>query len=139
MRNGNYELVKAPDGYPGKKYRGKYCYEHHLVWWQNTGELPDPGEVVHHKNENARDNRFENLEIKEWHKHSSDHSSQRGKLMLEMKCPVCGVIFVRAKRNTFLASSKKKASFCSRKCIGRVGMRPMQTEVLREFRDYNVV
>ena len=31
MKSGNYILIKAPDNYPGKKYRGKYCYEHHYV------------------------------------------------------------------------------------------------------------
>lgn len=31
MKNGDYILVIAPDWYRGKRYRGKYCYEHHLV------------------------------------------------------------------------------------------------------------
>lgn len=62
MRNGPYILLKAPIDYPGKKYRGKYVYEHHLVWWKCKGELIDAEDVVHHINGNKHDNRIENLE-----------------------------------------------------------------------------
>ena len=41
MKNGDYILVKAPTNYPGKKYRNKYCYEHHLVYWQHYGIIPN--------------------------------------------------------------------------------------------------
>ena len=29
MKNGDYNLVKAPKDFQGIKYRGKYCLEHH--------------------------------------------------------------------------------------------------------------
>ena len=76
MKNGPYELVVAPDGYPGKRYRGRYVYEHVLVWWANTGELPSPGKVVHHKNGKQRDNRFRNLELKTRAIHTREHSEK---------------------------------------------------------------
>lgn len=61
MRNGPYEMVVAPAGYPGKKYRGRYVYEHQLVWWKKTGKLVPLGFVLHHKNEHKRHNVFSNL------------------------------------------------------------------------------
>ena len=48
-----YKFVKAPENYPGKIYQfGNRILEHHLVWWENTGELVEDGEIIHHKNEN---------------------------------------------------------------------------------------
>lgn len=41
MRCGPYILIIPPPEYPGKKYRGRYAYEHHVVWWENTGGDPD--------------------------------------------------------------------------------------------------
>lgn len=72
MKNGPYELVIAPNNYDLKKYRGRYCYEHHLVWFENKSTIPK-GYVIHHKNGNHRDNNIENLELltikdhKQWH------------------------------------------------------------------------
>ena len=39
MKNGPYILVAALETYPGKKYRGKYCYEHHMVWWKKHKQI----------------------------------------------------------------------------------------------------
>lgn len=77
MKNGPYELVVAPPEYPGKLYRNKYCYEHHLVWWLGTGNLPASDEVIHHRNEQKRDNRFENLELKTKARHTTEHNVSR--------------------------------------------------------------
>lgn len=132
MRNGNYELVKAPADYPGRKYRGRYCYEHHLVWWINTGEVPNPNQVLHHKNGDTRDNRFCNLELLSWRRHSSEHTAKRGKAMVEMRCPSCGTMFVRERRQTHLVKGGQ-LSFCSRSCAGRRPL-PNGTEVIREYR-----
>ena len=75
MKNGPYNMVKAPESYPGRTYRGarRYVYEHHLVWWQETGELVPADHVVHHKNDDKHDNRFENLELKTRASHTRDH------------------------------------------------------------------
>jgi len=77
MRNGPYELVVAPADYPGKRYRGRYVYEHHLVWWQHTGEVVPEGHVVHHKNEHKRDNRFDNFELQAKPLHDAAHGRLR--------------------------------------------------------------
>lgn len=114
MKNGKYELIKAPKGFPGKIYRGKYAYEHRVVWWQMTGELP---EIVHHKNGNKRDNRFENLEGMSEKRHRELHGEERSRIMLRMVCPACGRVFIRVKNKSHL-KKPNKASYCSRKCVG---------------------
>jgi hypothetical protein len=104
VKNGPYEMVMAPEEYPGKRYRGRYCYEHHLVYWRAYGILPKRGEVVHHKNEQKRDNRIENLEIKTVGQHNSDHAAARPRTEIhglggythrKCRCDVCRTVWNR--------------------------------------------
>lgn len=117
MKNGEYILVKAPDNFPGKKYRGKYCYEHILVFWQTYGILPKSNEIVHHKDENKHNNDPSNLELKTRSKHSIEHNTNRKKTYIELICPGCGNNFVREKRQTYLIKHTQ-FTCCSKKCIG---------------------
>lgn len=117
MRNGPYELVVAPADFPGMRYRGRYCYEHTLVWWQNTGRLPLPGHVIHHGNEDKRDNRFENLEEKTVSRHSAEHNADRGTPQA-LNCNKCGSTFV-LKGSVYRHRMKQSISgvlFCGRAC-----------------------
>lgn len=128
MRNGPYELVIAPEGFPGKKYRGRYCYEHILVWWQNMGRLPLPGHVIHHGNENKRDNQFGNLEEKTVSKHSEEHGRDRGTPQdvicgnCESKFTLNGSIFRRRKKQSLTG-----VLFCGRECAKKVISGPRQS------------
>lgn len=112
MKNGPYELVKAPSGYPGKKYRGKYVYEHHLVWWENTGALLPSGRVIHHKNHDKRDNRFDNLALEDWSEHSRAHGLEQGKATIELRCAWCGVSFIRKLRQYRQQLKRQRNFFC---------------------------
>lgn len=107
MRNGPYELIVAPDDWPGKRYRGRYVYEHVYVYWKHTGALPADDEVVHHVNENKRDNRIENLELKSRSEHSAHHNPTKERP--ERECEACGAGF---------RTRKKTQRYCSRSCIG---------------------
>ena len=115
MNNGDYVLVKAPDDFPGTLYRNKYCYEHHLVFWQNFGRVPSKQEIIHHIDGNKHNNDISNLEILLRGEHTKRHN--KGRTIVELECPACHQIFSREKRNTFL---KKHTQYtcCSRKCIG---------------------
>lgn len=113
MKNGPYELVVAPEDYPGFKYRGRYVYEHHLVWWKKTGQLVPDGHVVHHKNGKHRDNRFSNLELKTVADHSSEHAEPAP--TTTMVCAWCNEEFEREVRD--VRSKKKNGQrnfFCCR-------------------------
>lgn len=99
MRNGKYELVIAPEGYPGKRYRGRYAYEHHVVFWKTHGRMPEPGMVVHHKNDQKRQNDPGNLEEMTRAGHSSHHSSQRPTAWTTLICAWCAEVFQRRNRH----------------------------------------
>ena len=115
MKNGDYNIVIAPPEYPGKKYRGRYCYEHRLVFWQTHGRLPDPGEVVHHKDEDKRNNVPKNLEDKPGPDHTRHHHKSAATVIV--RCHYCGKEKVILKRKL---GGKKWAGlkyiYCDNKC-----------------------
>ena len=119
MKNGKYELVIAPEEYPGGKYRGKYCYEHHLVWWKKTGEIVPLGWEIHHVNGDHRDNRFCNLRLLIAKKHRELHGRfLKEKSRIKFACPQCGKAKI-LKGNSYrvrLKNNKMKKVFCSRNC-----------------------
>jgi hypothetical protein len=47
--------------------------EHRVVMEAKIGRKLEPWELVHHKDENTANNHPDNLEIKEWGKHTADH------------------------------------------------------------------
>lgn len=115
MKNGEYILVVAPEKYPGKKYRGRYVYEHHLVWWLETGNLVPQGYVIHHKNENKTDNRIENLELKTLAEHTKDHVNERPVDYTTIVCRCGNSRTMRLKEYEFKAKITKEF-FCSIVC-----------------------
>ena len=140
MRNGKYNLVKAPQNFPGKKYRGKYCYEHQLVYWQNTGLTSKEKECIHHENGQTRDNTFSNLKLKDKGNHSGEHGKKKGITCVKVKCPQCGKIFEKKKRSTHLVKKKNKATFCSQKCSGKFfGLGKEITEHKQKMLDENII
>lgn len=110
MRNGKYLLVIAPSGYPGKKYRNRYCYEHRLVWWQNTGDIAD-GLIIHHKDHDKHNNIFSNLAVLDNITHSHLHGRESERLWYR-NCIQCSDSFI-------LSRPSSKSKFCSRYCIGK--------------------
>ena len=119
--NGDYVTIKAPSNFPGYKFQGKYCYEHHYIYWKNTGELPKKGITeLHHKNGDKKDNSFDNLEMTYKSRHFKKHHHKKSVSWVKLKCPSCGKIFEKPLRRTHLSkSSKSKATFCSRECAGK--------------------
>ena len=54
-----------------------YAYEHLLVWVSTGKTLPAPGELLHHRNENRRDNRLDNLALMPRPDHNRHHNEGR--------------------------------------------------------------
>lgn len=121
MRNGDYELIVAPPVWEGRRYRGRYCYEHHYVWWKHTGQYVGDGFCIHHKNGNKRDNEFSNLELLSNVTHASRHGSTQDKSYVRLRCPNprCRIHFIRPRNLTHLVRGGVSTS-CSRKCSGAV-------------------
>ena len=99
MKNGPYILVIPPEDYPGKRYRNRYAYEHHVIYWVNKGVIPKVGEVIHHINGDKTDNRIENLQLETVSNHSSYHGGKKGKKVVNLTCFYCGISFTREVRN----------------------------------------
>lgn len=95
MRNGKYELIIPPIDYPGKRYRGRYAYEHHVVFWSANGRLLAPDCVVHHKNDQKRENVPDNLEEKLRGDHTRDHNLAHGRTVKALNCGWCKQDFFR--------------------------------------------
>ena len=117
MKNGPYELVVAPNGFPGMRYRGRYAYEHIVVFWKVNGFVPKPGFEIHHENGNHRDNRIENLKLVTNKEHRKIHSDLRSlKAKINFICFGCkkSVEMKGSFYRTRLRSSKN--IYCSRKC-----------------------
>lgn len=118
MKQGSgYVLVKAPEGYPGHKYRGKYLLESHAVWWQRTGTLVPKGFVLHHENEIKDDNRIENLVLKELWRHTAEHRAKTPTPAMSLDCCCCKKEFkYRMYKYRWAIKQGQIRFFCSRKC-----------------------
>lgn len=114
MKNGPYTLIVPPADYPGKRYRGRYAYEHIVVFWQTHGYVPSRGVVVHHKNELKTDNAPSNLEAKSNQSHVREHHALPS--MTDLKCGWCGVGFSRRTKNYDQAAKLRSVFFCTRSC-----------------------
>jgi hypothetical protein len=117
-RNHGYYLVKAPVGYPGKKY-GNYVYEHRAVYWLYHGTLPSSGFHIHHINGDRTDNRPENLEAISALEHSK-HRHNGGKeeaTLVELECHYCKSKFTQLERTVnYRKSTGQIEFFCKKKC-----------------------
>lgn len=123
MKNGPYELVVAPTHYPGKKYRGRYAYEHHVKWWAKHGPIPK-GYEIHHKNGDHRDNRLRNLQLLTRQEHTVIHAEMMRKPLVKLSCPSCTKDVLVAPRNyRFHTKNGRKNFFCSRQCSGKYNSR----------------
>jgi hypothetical protein len=88
-----YLHVKAPKDHPYKDVRG-YIWLHRAVMERHLSKLQGkpvylgPEIIVHHKNENKKDNRIENLEMMTKQKHGEHHNTYTD--ITTRKCHLCG-------------------------------------------------
>ena len=109
-RNNGYITVYCPE-HPFAKPNG-YVYEHRLIMEKHLGRYLTSSEVVHHINEDKKDNRLENLKLfntfKE-HLHKVHKRDDRGGKKI-IVCKTCKNEFRNYKFN-------KTRKYCSRKCF----------------------
>lgn len=114
MKNGPYILVIAPDKYLGKRYRDRYAYQHHVVYWKKFGVIPKNGEIIHHKNNNPHDNRLRNLELMSQKDHKAHHNHVDP---VKFKCSHCKkLVLLQPSKYRERIKRNKNGIFCSAKC-----------------------
>lgn len=98
---------------------GRVVDEHRYIMTQSLGRELEPWEVVHHKDEDGRNNDLSNLEVQNKVDHARYHASKRGVKMVVLNCAFCGTDFERDLRNV---KSKVKSGqtrfYCNRQCMG---------------------
>ena len=139
MINGDYLLIVAPHDWKGKRYRNKYIYEHHYVYWKHTGTYIKENQIIHHINEDKHDNRFENLELQTRSCHASEHGKNKQKCVVDLRCPVCESEFTRDKRNTHLVKTRTTVTTCSRSCSAKLSTFVKQGGNLEDLKNENVI
>ena len=137
MKNGPYIMVVAPKNYPGKLYRNKYAYEHHVVIWEKTKKVLKTGEEVHHINGNHKDNRIENLKILLKEQHRKVHAVlAKSKARCLWKCFNCGISFSMQgadfRRRTKGQKEEARILFCGRSCQVKAQQRERKLKKIGE-------
>lgn len=101
----------------------KSIWLHRELMEQHLGRTLSDEEVVHHRNENKKDNRIENLEVKLHSDHTRDHQAPAE--VVEIKCLECGELAFRLARHIRhnQGTQKKPGPFCGRRCAGRANAR----------------
>lgn len=114
-QDGRYVIAYAPE-HP-RAVQG-HVLEHRLVMERHLGRYLQPGEIVHHRNEDPTDNRIENLEVMTQAEHALHHIENLARhryvrppaTRYPRVCDQCG--------GEFEAIGKKQLGrrFCSRPC-----------------------
>lgn len=121
MSNGDYIVIKAPRGFPGTKYNGRYCYEHVYLYWKKYGILPKRNEtIIIHLNKDKHDNRIENLKMVKLAEYTSEERNKKGKghTQVEVYCRHCGNKFYKSLTNYNQSIKKGQVNFyCSKVCF----------------------
>lgn len=126
MKNGPYELILAPKGYPGKKYRERYAYEHIIAWWRAHGTCPAKGYEIHHVDGDHRNNKIDNLRLMTSAEHARIHSLKKSEeAEIFVICFGCKGVYklLKSKLKTRLKQSRSGRLYCGRSCQARVQMK----------------
>lgn len=114
--NGRYRVAYVPD-HPYSWSTG-YVLEHRVVMENHLGRILQDDEVVHHKNENTKDNRLENLELMSKSSHGRLHAPKA--TCIEVACAFCGKpLLLREKMVEMKRRAGQREFFCSSVCNGK--------------------
>ena len=91
-----------------------YVLLHRLIVENFLGKILKDDEIVHHKDENKKNNDPSNLQVMDKRDHSRLHA-KKGRAFLQLTCPNCKKIFFKEKRQVKKGTTPK----CSRRCNGQ--------------------
>jgi hypothetical protein len=94
-----------------------YVLHHRVVVENHLGRLLNADEVVHHINDDKKNNSLCNLRVMSKSEHARMHGHKM-KLFVILKCPWCGDVFIRERRQTHLVKPPQRYTTCSRSCRG---------------------
>ena len=117
VKNGDYLYAVVKD-HPKADKHG-YVFLHRVIMENHLNRLLNDDEIVHHVNEDKIDNRIENLQVMSRTEHTILHRTT-GRTTVQLKCPWCGELFARERRQTHLVKRKNGYTCCSRKCSGKI-------------------
>ena len=109
VKKGDYLYAVVKD-HPNATANG-YVLHHRVVIENHLGRLLTKDEIVHHKDEDKKNNSIDNLEVMDKREHARMHN-KTGRTCIELECAHCGVKFQREKRLI------KGKGLCSRRCNG---------------------
>lgn len=113
VSKGEYNYAVVPD-HPKATKHG-YVLEHRVVMENHLRRLLDATELVHHKDENKKNNALSNLEVVSAARHQQLHTVAS---VIHLKCAECGKMFKRRGNQRPQVKGYKNA-FCSRSCNGK--------------------
>ena len=109
-----YANLVPIDEFSGLK-RKTISYARYLVSVKE-GRILNEDEHVNHKDNNKNNDDITNLQILTPRENNIKEAKRRGLKMVVLKCPYCGTIFEKRKRDTFLQNNKRRFNACDRKC-----------------------
>lgn len=114
----NYVVVKE---HPNATKNG-YILEHRIIMENHLGRILNPNEVVHHINEDKKDNRIENLQLMLVGEHERLHGKKAGRKYAEFICPECGKNFIIPENKSCIVKNSDYTC-CSKQCRGKFSRR----------------
>lgn len=119
VKKGDYVYAVVPE-HPNATKHG-YVLHHRVVMENFIGRILTAEEVVHHKDENKKNNDLINLELMTRAEHQKLHAST-GIAYVTLMCAECGLEFTKEKR---LIAKTTKSPKCSRRCNGLAASKRM--------------
>lgn len=133
VRKGDYDYAVVKN-HPAASVYG-YVLHHRVVVEIHLGRLLNSNEVVHHINENKRDNRIENLEVMSKGDHERLHGLEKGKTVTDLCCPWCKTNFTKPYRHTHLGKKRGSYTTCSPSCRGKFSRQVQLHGLTAEMKD----
>lgn len=115
-KGGGYRYCRTEPPHPNRNAKGLYPL-HRVLLENKLGRLLTSSEIAHHVDEVKENDDPNNIELKTWGEHTSEHMVSRRALLVNLKC-YCGREF-KLKESTIrfrMSRSVNGQICCSRHC-----------------------